>query len=101
MAPQDREIGGGIQEIAVIYRGRVQGVGFRWTARMIALAEGVAGTVKNQPDGSVALVAQGNPESLKRFLSELGSSLAGLISNKTEEMRKPTSIYRSFEILLD
>ena len=90
-----------MQEIAVTYRGHVQGVGFRWTARSLASEEGIAGTIRNQPDGSVALVAQGDPPSLKRFLDKLDSRMSGLILSKAYETRKPTRKYLSFEITLD
>ena len=39
--------------------GRVQGVGFRYTALHEAQRLGVTGWVMNEPDGSVRLVAQG------------------------------------------
>ena len=39
--------------------GRVQGVGFRWFVRREARALGLAGWVRNEPDGSVRLEAEG------------------------------------------
>ena len=39
----------------VIYSGRVQGVGFRFTTRQIASGYEVNGWVKNLPDGRVEL----------------------------------------------
>ena len=41
--------------INVVYAGRVQGVGFRATAREIAADFAVTGWVRNQPDGTVLL----------------------------------------------
>jgi acylphosphatase len=46
----------------LLISGRVQGVGFRYTALHEAQRLGVTGWVMNEPDGSVRLVAQG-PES--------------------------------------
>ena len=43
----------------VRYSGRVQGVGFRMTARSIARGRSVTGWVRNEADGSVMLEAQG------------------------------------------
>ncbi len=39
--------------------GRVQGVGFRYTARYLARARGLTGWVRNEYDGSVTLALQG------------------------------------------
>ena len=47
--------------------GRVQGVGFRYTAREAALDFGVAGWVRNLPDGAVEIVAQGPPAAVARM----------------------------------
>jgi acylphosphatase len=41
--------------------GRVQGVGFRDALRAEALAQGLAGWVRNRADGSVEAVLQGEP----------------------------------------
>jgi acylphosphatase len=44
----------------VYYSGRVQGVGFRLTSQRLALDHGVAGYVRNLPDGRVELLAEGD-----------------------------------------
>ncbi|HEV2107737.1 MAG TPA: acylphosphatase [Thermomicrobiales bacterium] len=49
--------------------GRVQGVFFRATAKEWAEALGLAGFAKNEPDGSVLLVVEGDPASLDRFVA--------------------------------
>jgi acylphosphatase len=45
----------------VIVSGRVQGVFFRDTTRQRAEAAGVAGWVRNTPDGAVEAVFEGEP----------------------------------------
>lgn len=53
--------------VRLIVRGRVQGVGFRYTAREAASECGVAGWVRNLPDGSVEIVAQGSQDAVTRM----------------------------------
>lgn len=47
--------------------GRVQGVGFRYFAEERARLEGVAGFVRNLPDGRVEVVAEGEADAVIRF----------------------------------
>jgi acylphosphatase len=49
--------------------GMVQGVGFRFHARRQAHSLGISGWVKNQPDGSVWILAEGDPMNLEQFLA--------------------------------
>jgi acylphosphatase len=50
-----------------VIRGRVQGVGFRYFAQATAAREGLHGWVRNLPDGSVEVSAEGEAESVERF----------------------------------
>lgn len=54
--------------------GLVQGVGFRWTTQMIAQELGITGTVKNNPDGSVSIIAQGEELPLEHFIKKIKAS---------------------------
>ena len=49
--------------------GRVQGVGFRYTARNAALYLGLTGWVKNEYDGSVTMEVQGEKERIEEMLA--------------------------------
>ncbi len=57
-----------MQHRDIIIKGRVQGVGFRHFARQQARAYGIKGFVKNQPDGSVFIEAEGDKENLSEFI---------------------------------
>ena len=50
----------------LVVRGRVQGVAFRWATQEEARRLGVAGWVRNRPDGSVEAVFEGLPEAVAR-----------------------------------
>jgi acylphosphatase len=54
-----------------IVRGRVQGVGFRWFVEREAQMLGVAGWVRNNPDGSVEVLATGNKEQINNLHARL------------------------------
>jgi acylphosphatase len=47
--------------------GRVQRVGFRWFVLEAASVEGITGWVRNLPDGTVEIVAEGDAEAIERF----------------------------------
>ncbi|MDQ3889161.1 MAG: acylphosphatase [Actinomycetota bacterium] len=57
----------------VVVRGHVQGVFFRDTAQRLAARHGVAGWVRNNADGSVEAVFEGEREAVEilvRFMHE-------------------------------
>lgn len=65
----------------VLYRGRVQGVGFRATVRDAAEAFGVGGWVRNQQDGSVMLIVQGKESEVLGLLEEVERRMGRLIAS--------------------
>lgn len=66
------------RQVIVRYEGRVQGVGFRWVVRELASRRAVSGFVRNEPDRSVTVVAEGTEDELMRLLQDVrGSRLAG------------------------
>jgi acylphosphatase len=68
----------------VIYRGRVQGVGFRYTAHRIAAGFDIGGYVKNLPDGSVELVVEGLAESVERYLATVAGRMGPNIEDQSQ-----------------
>lgn len=68
----------------VIYHGRVQGVGFRFTAHRIAKQHPVRGFVRNLRDGTVELVAAGSDAAVRRFLEDVADAMQGNITAADE-----------------
>jgi len=58
----------------IIFIGRVQGVGFRFTAHNIARRCQLTGTVRNMPDGSVEMIAQGHPEDISDCIRDISET---------------------------
>ena len=55
----------------ILVRGTVQGVGFRYFTRQRAELHGVRGFVRNLPDGSVEVRAEGTPEAMGAFEADV------------------------------
>lgn len=84
----------------VIFEGRVQGVGFRYTAKDIARGFDVIGSVKNLPDGTVELQAMGEEDELNDFLREITeeSAVSHHITNVRREWIAPLQNVSGFTI---
>jgi acylphosphatase len=63
----------------VLYSGRVQGVGFRYTTARVAADFAVTGTVRNLDDGRVEVVAEGEAAVVDAFLAAVGEKMRGYI----------------------
>jgi acylphosphatase len=61
------------------FSGRVQGVGFRATTRDVADGFAVTGWVRNEPDGSVLCVAEGEQAELDRFVHAIKQMMSTFI----------------------
>jgi acylphosphatase len=102
-APVDgREFGGfmnGRKRLHVLYSGRVQGVGFRYTAKNVATGFEVTGIVRNLSDGRVELVAEGLKDELEGFQQAIRESgLGGLIAREEVTWSDAKNEFRGFEI---
>jgi len=65
----------------IVFSGRIQGVGFRFTALNIANRCGLTGYVRNLPDGDVEMRAQGTAEMIDNCIRDLQDSFVGTISH--------------------
>jgi len=73
----------------VVVTGRVQGVFFRDTCRRRALAHGVAGWVRNRPDGTVEAVFEGTDEAVGRLLAWAREGQPGAVVDDTTVTAEP------------
>ncbi|RME77875.1 acylphosphatase [Candidatus Woesearchaeota archaeon] len=87
------------KELHVIIKGIVQGVSFRAALRDHAQSRRVTGWVRNNPDGSVEAVMQGEEEALQKLLlfCTIGPSGAR-VESVEKTWRTPTEQYETFEI---
>lgn len=86
--------------VAVIYSGRVQGVGFRYTVKQVAAGYEVTGTVRNLADGRVELVAEGARDEVEAFRQGIrDAGLDGFIRQEEAQWAEARSEFRSFEIV--
>jgi len=84
----------------ILYSGRVQGVGFRYTAKSVALGFEVTGAVRNLADGRVELIAEGTRAELEEFRRAIQDSDVGaLIRNEELSWAEATGEFRGFEII--
>lgn len=88
----------GVIRCRVIYHGRVQGVCFRAISRELSRRHAVVGYVRNRPDGTVELEAQGTPAEVDAFLSEIADNFAGYIRDTQRSTVPLRSDETAFEI---
>jgi acylphosphatase len=82
----------------IIFSGQVQGVGFRFTAYHIAGGCRLTGFVRNLPDGTVEVLAQGTPDDVDSCISQIQDSFAGYIRQTLVEEIPPDPKYKEFRI---
>jgi len=83
----------------IIVRGRVQGIGYRWFVKHQADLFGITGYVKNQVNGNVLIVAQGEQEQLDAFIPvvQRGPDIA-LITSSDIHLLTTSTEYKEFLI---
>ncbi len=83
----------------VTVRGEVQGVGYRYTMRMVAREAGVAGWVRNRRDGSVEAEVEGTDAQVDEMLAWMADGPPGSqVADATVTDAEPTG-ERGFEVL--
>ena len=84
----------------IFYSGRVQGVGFRYTTKSVAMGFEVTGIVRNLSDGRVELTVEGERGELEAFQEAIrDSGLSGFIRGEAVDWAEATGEFRGFEIV--
>ena len=75
------------RQVSILISGRVQGVYFRASSKEVALQLGITGWVRNEPDGSVFIKAEGDSKAIHQFIAwcQIGPLRAMVQHVKVEE----------------
>ena len=88
------------QRLHILYTGRVQGVGFRYTTKTVACGFDVTGTVRNLSDGRVELNVEGERSELEEFQKAIQDSEVGrFVRHEEVAWTEAKNEFRGFEIV--
>lgn len=87
-----------VSRCTAVFSGRVQGVGFRWTTCRCAKPLAVTGWVRNEPDGTVMLVAEGEREEINLLIKSLMEQLGDKIVSDSFLWGDATGEFSTFAI---
>ena len=83
---------------ACYFSGHVQGAGFRYTVKNVALRHDVRGYVKNLPDGRVELVMEGEDREMDHLLTEVCDRMTDYIRKVDTNLLPATGEFSQFYI---
>ncbi len=84
----------------MLFSGRVQGVGFRYTTCSVANRFDVTGYVRNLPDGRVELVAEGEEGELDAFVGAVEEAMDNCVSDKETSESEARGEFAGFDMRL-
>ena len=82
----------------VIYSGRVQGVGFRWTTKHISSNYCVTGSVENREDGTVFLAVEGEEDEVDAFMQAIATRMKTNIRETLVNEGRPIGADTEFKV---
>ncbi len=82
----------------VIFIGRVQGVGFRYTAHRMAHRHQLTGFVRNLPDGTVEMFAQGPAQDIDDCIQDIKEYFGDYLRETGIQERPTDPKYKDFRI---
>ncbi len=81
---------------ACYFSGKVQGVGFRYTVKNLAIRYDVRGYVKNLPDGRVELVMEGPDDQMSHLFADVSQKMTGHIQDVEQKQLPATGEFGYF-----
>lgn len=82
----------------IVFKGHVQGVGFRYTAHRVAERYPVTGYVRNCSDGTVEMFIQGSAANVDACLDDICDTMAGYIRDTQIKPVSPNPKHTGFRI---
>ena len=82
----------------VVFKGHVQGVGFRYTTQRIAGRHGLNGYVKNCPDGTVEAFFQGTEPNVEACIDAIRDAFSGYLRDVKTVDKPANPQYTDFRI---
>ena len=86
------------KRIHCIFKGRVQGVGFRWQVKHVSESFEVTGFVRNLSDGTVELLVEGRKAEVRGMIDAVEGKLRDYWHSKVEDEREGDPQYEDFSI---
>ena len=83
----------------LVIEGKVQGVGYRFSAKIKAESLGIRGSVQNLRDGSVFVTAQGEKVTMANFVRWCYKGPPGAIVRNIEKIQEKTEAFSEFRVL--
>jgi len=80
------------------FSGRVQGVGFRYTVKNIALQYNVGGYVRNLPDGRVELVMEGPDAEMDHLVADVNDRMRDYVRDVDRQVLPASNEFNRFSI---
>ena len=91
-----------MRRVHVVVDGSVQGVGYRYTMRMVAREAGVSGWVRNRHDGSVEAEVEGTPGQVDEVLAWMAEGPPGSsVTSARIAEAAPRASEATFEVRAD
>jgi acylphosphatase len=84
--------------LALTLSGKVQNVGFRFSAVRKAEENSIKGFVKNQVDGTVYIEAEGEPEDLNNFVMWCQEGPPSAVVENVSKQEIPVQNYNRFSV---